>query len=49
MKIKDCFTCTHCLGAFSRLFVASKARALGAAENMLDPVSKIPGGGFGTK
>jgi len=45
MEIKDRFTCTQCLGAFSRWIVASKACGLGAAGNEPDPFCKNPGGG----
>jgi len=46
MEIKDRFTCTQCLEAFSRWVVASKVRALGAAGNAPDPVRTNPGGFF---
>jgi len=49
MEIKDRFTCTQCSGSFSGWAIASKARALGAAENAPDPVWKNPGGKFWTK
>jgi len=45
MEIKDRFTCTRCLGALFRWFVASKARALGAAENAPRPFLKKSWGG----
>ena len=44
MEIKDRFICTQCLGAFFRWFVASKARALGVAENAPRPCLKKRGG-----
>ena len=46
MEIKDRFTCTQCLKAFSQWVAASKARTLGAAGNAPDPVSKNPGEDF---
>jgi len=48
-EINDRFTCTQCLGAFSRWVVASKARALGSAGNAPDLVWQNPGGDFWTK
>jgi len=42
LEIKDRFTCTQCLGAFSRWAVAPKARALDAAGNASDPARKNP-------
>jgi len=49
MEIKDRFSCTQCSGAVFRWVVASKVRALGAAENAPDPVWKNPGKGLWTK